>query len=129
MKVFLGGTCNDSTWRNKIISMLDIDFFNPVVDDWTEDCMIEEVKQRKECDLCLYCITPLMTGVYSIAEAIDDSNKKPSSTIIIILRDDENCRFTDGQWKSISQVAKMAESNGARVFNCLKIAANYINNL
>jgi len=33
MKIFLGGTCNESTWRNRIIPMLEIDYFNPVVDD------------------------------------------------------------------------------------------------
>jgi hypothetical protein len=28
MKVFLGGTCNESDWRNRIIPMLEVDFFN-----------------------------------------------------------------------------------------------------
>lgn len=30
-KVFLGGTCNDTTWRDKIIPYLKIDYFNPIV--------------------------------------------------------------------------------------------------
>lgn len=67
-KVFLGGTCNESEWRNYLIKLLTIDYFNPVVDDWTEECMAEERKQREICDYCLYTITPKMTGVYSIAE-------------------------------------------------------------
>ena len=67
-KVFLGGTCNESTWRDKLIKMLEIDYFNPVVDDWTEECYQEELRQRKICDYCLYVITPRMKGVYSIAE-------------------------------------------------------------
>jgi len=28
MKVFLGGTCNESNWRNRIITMLEVGFFN-----------------------------------------------------------------------------------------------------
>lgn len=36
-RVFLGGTCNDSTWRDNLIQQLEIDYFNPVVPDWTED--------------------------------------------------------------------------------------------
>jgi len=32
-KVFLGGTCNESTWRDELIPMLEIDYFNPVVDE------------------------------------------------------------------------------------------------
>lgn len=41
-KVFLGGTVNGSDWRDKLIKILDIDYFNPVVDDWTEDDYKEE---------------------------------------------------------------------------------------
>ena len=67
-KVFLGGTCNESTWRETLIKLLKIDYFNPVVEDWTEDCMAEERKQRETCDYCLYTITSQMTGTYSIAE-------------------------------------------------------------
>lgn len=39
-KVFLGGTCNESAWREELIQMLNVDYFNPVVDDWTEECYI-----------------------------------------------------------------------------------------
>ena len=68
MKVFLGGTCNESAWREELIPMLKIDYFNPVVDDWNEEAYKNELRERKICDLCLYTITPEMAGVYSIAE-------------------------------------------------------------
>ena len=55
-KVFLGGTCNNSNWREKLIAKLKCEYFNPVVIDWNEE--IEEVKQREECDFVLYVITP-----------------------------------------------------------------------
>jgi len=127
MKVFLGGTCNESTWRDTLISMLKIDFFNPVVDDWTSDCMAEELWQRKICDYCLYVITPKMTGVYSIAEVVDDSNKRPTKTIFVCLKKDGSSIFNDGQWKSINAVAKMVEQNGAMVFFELEKSAFYLN--
>lgn len=41
-RVFLGGTCNESKWREELISKLDlnsIEYFNPVVEDWTKECM------------------------------------------------------------------------------------------
>lgn len=31
MKVFLGGTCNNSTWREELKPLLKIDYFDPVV--------------------------------------------------------------------------------------------------
>lgn len=127
MKVFLGGTCNESDWREKIIPMLNIDFFNPVVEDWTPECMTEEIKQRKSCEIVLYVITPKMTGVYSIAEVIDDSNKRPERTIFVRLREDEKKRFDDAQWRSLTAVAQMVERNGGLVFIDLESAAVNIN--
>ena len=126
-KVFLGGTCNESTWRNDLIEMLKIDFFNPVVEDWTTECMAEERKQREVCDFVLYTITPKMTGVYSIAEVIDDSNKRPQRTIFCLLDEDEGLLFTEGQRRSLGQVLEMVKSNGGKTFISLYSAAEYLN--
>ena len=128
MKVFLGGTCNESTWRDKLIPMLKIDYFNPVVDDWTEECMVEEIRQRESCDFCLYVITPRMMGVYSIAEVVDDSNKRPNKTIFVVLKEDEDKIFTIGELRSLNSVAKMVAKNGGKVFDGLKSAAQFMNN-
>ena len=59
-KIFLGGTCAESTWRDELIKLLEIDFFNPVVPDWTPECQAEELKQRESCDYVLYVITSEM---------------------------------------------------------------------
>lgn len=132
MKVFLGGTCNESQWRDRIIEQLKIDYFNPVVDDWTEECMAEEVRQRELCDFVLYVITPLMTGVYAVAEAVDDSNKRPEKTVFCFLEADvdssaERKQFTGGQVRSLTQVGKMIERNGAYVCGSLEQVWNYLN--
>lgn len=127
MKVFLGGTCNNSNWRNSLINLLKIDYFNPVVDDWTPDCMAEEIKQRDECDFCLYVITPKMTGVYSIAEVVDDSNKRPQKTIFCILPTDDGLSFNDGQLRSLNQVGKMVKSNGGNWFGDLLTVVEFLN--
>ena len=113
-KVFLGGTCNESTWRDKLIPMLKIDYFNPVVDDWTEECYLEELRQREICDYCLYAITPLMTGVYSIAEVIDDSNKRPNKTLFCVLEEDAGLQFDKGQIKSLERTGLMVQKNGGK---------------
>lgn len=127
MKIFLGGTCNGSNWRDKLIPMLKVDYFNPVVPDWTEECYREELKQRKECDFCLYVITPEMTGVYSIAEVIDDSNKRPEKTLFCVLNKDGDKEFDSGQIKSLGRVAQMVDGNGGRSFDTLKSIADFVN--
>ena len=143
MKVFLGGTCNNSVWREKLIPMLECEYFNPVVEDWTPECMIEEIRQRNECEYCLYTITPSMTGVYSIAEAVDDSNKKPNRTIFCVLNADVSLgevdkkyklyqypngktSFSIGEMKSLNQVGAMIEKNGGKYFNTLEDVAIFL---
>lgn len=127
MKVFLGGTCNESQWREELISMLSIDYFNPVVEDWTPECMEEEIRQRGVCDYCLYTITPRMMGLYSIAEVVDDSNKRPQKTVLCILKKDGELTFSKGQIKSFGQVARMVKSNGGQCFYNLNDVAKYLN--
>lgn len=127
-KVFLGGTCNGSTWRDALIKNLQIDYFQPQGDDWTPAMMEEEIKQRAGCDFCLYVITPKMTGVYSIAEVVDDSNKRPDKTIFCYLTSDEDQKFSAAQIKSLEQTGKMIKQNGAQFFTTFSEIADYLNN-
>ena len=133
-KVFLGGTCAESTWREDLIEKLEIDYFNPVVDDWTEDAQKEEIKQRETCDFCLYVITPRMKGVYSIAEVVDDSNKRPKKTVFCYLKEDDSddkkedkLTFTKDQLKSLEQVGKLVSDNGAKFCKTLNDVAKFLN--
>ncbi|PID55386.1 hypothetical protein CSB45_16220 [candidate division KSB3 bacterium] len=125
-KVFLGGTCNESTWRDELIPDLKINYFNPVVDDWTPEHMAEEVRQREQCDFCLYVITPEMSGAYSIAEVVDDSNKRPEKTVFAFVGEANGFEFSKGQIKSLNQVGKMVEANGGAFINFGEVA-NYLN--
>jgi len=127
MKAFLGGTCNNSTWRDELIPILEIEYFNPVVKDWTPDCQKEELHQREVCDYVLYVITPKMTGVYSIAEAVDDSNKRPLKTIFCVLYSDGKDEFDKFQLRSLEAVSTMIRLNGGKSYNSLKDVANYLN--
>lgn len=127
MKTFLGGTCNGSTWRDELIPKLTQEYFNPVVPDWTPECAAEELRQRDVCDVCLYVITPKMTGVYSIAEVVDDSNKRPGKTVLTVLEKDGDSSFTTHQLKSLVATAKLVQSNGSVVLFDLDSTADYLN--
>ena len=77
MKIFLGGTCADTTWRDEFIKEIEqfgVQYFNPVVKDWTPECqVIEEDEKNNKCDCHLYVITKEMMGTYSIAEIINSA--------------------------------------------------------
>ena len=78
IRIFLGGTCAETTWRNELIPLLvkrGIDYFNPVVDDWTPECQaIEEDEKNNKCNYHLYVITKEMMGTYSIAEIVHSAH-------------------------------------------------------
>lgn len=126
-KVFLGGTVAESTWRNELISMLKIDYFNPVVDDWNEEAYLREIQERENCDYCLYVITPQLEGFYSIAEVADDSNKRPQKTIFCIIVEDGDKAFNTFQLKSLKAVGKLIVANGAKWLDSLEQVADFLN--
>lgn len=68
-----------------------------------------------------------MTGVYSIAEVVDDSNKKPDKTIFCVLLEDDGEFFTHSQIKSLDMVKTMITQNGGTVCYNLEDVANYVN--
>jgi predicted ferric reductase len=105
-----------------LLTKYNIEYFNSVVDNWNEECYKEELRQRNICDFNLYVITSEMTGVYSIAEVIDDSNKKSRRTIFCFLEDG----FDESQIKSLDKVGKMVETNGGIYFKSLDSVANYL---
>jgi hypothetical protein len=124
LNVFLGGTCaGDFDYRDYIIPMLEkhnISYFDPVVDDWNEAAMQNELWARETCDFCLYVITPYIKGVYSIAEVVDDSNKQPDKTIFCYLPDLGDEQFSDKMLKSLDAVSRMVKRNGATYCSTLK---------
>lgn len=123
MKVFLGGTCSGYNWRRKLIPMLHCDYYNPIVKNWSESDRQREVHEREICDYVLYVITSGMRGVYSIAEIIDDSNKRPEATIVCVLYDG----FEKSLSHSLQAVVRLAQSNGATVCESLSEVAQLLN--
>jgi len=133
-RVFLGGTCANSKWREELIPKLNIDYFNPVVKNWTPECQKEELKQRETCDIVLYTLTrPYST--FSIAEVVDDSNKRPEKTIICIYNElidykwYEKLAMSKQELKHLDAVGRLVERNGGKYFKSLDEVANYLNNI
>jgi hypothetical protein len=107
--------------------MLKVDYFDPVVDDWNEEAQKREFEEKKNCNYHLYVITPKMRGVFSVAEAVDDSNKIGRKTILCILRKDENRFFNKFQMRSLNAFADIVKKNDGRVFYKLADVVHYFN--
>lgn len=135
-KVFLGGTCANSKWRDKLIPMLKIDYFNPVISNWNDEARRKEIYERENDDFVLYVLTRTYS-TYSIAEVVDDSNKRPEKTICCIFNEDVVTLGEKGVYmkpylskqdsKHLDQVGKLVERNGAKYFKSLEEVAEYLN--
>ena len=127
-KVFLGGTCNNTNWREKIISQIKMDYFNPIVEDWTPECQqIEMEEKENKCDVHLYVITKEMTGVFSIVETIDSVHNKNVQTILHIIPDG----FEESQLKSLQATVNLVNLRGGNAYidNNIQKSIDVINNL
>lgn len=82
-KIFLGGTCAETTWRDELINVLTVNYFNPVVKDWTPECQAKEMDEKEnKCNIHFYYITKEMMGVFSIAEVVDSTFQQNKRTIL-----------------------------------------------
>lgn len=116
---------------DELIPKLGIDYFNPVVEDWTPECQAEEERQKnKECYIHLYVITPRQTGVFSIAEMIESAcNPEVMTVIYIQYEDGGGCMIDKHLKRSLEATAKMAQKHGAFIMNNLNDVATFLNAL
>ncbi len=125
-KIFLGGTCANSAWREQLIPLLKIPFFNPVVDDWTPECAAEEERQKDEiCNVHLYVISKEMMGVFSAVEALDSAYQRGQNSIFWVLPDG----FERHALKSLEATARKIKQRGGVAFvdDNIEELANYLN--
>ncbi len=127
MKVFLGGTCNGSDWREKVIEKLDIDYFNPITAHWNKAAQLNEFKEKENADFLLFVLTPLMEGAYSIAEVVDASNKKPEKTILCILDTDGEREWTKHQKDSLRAIEDLVRANGGHISSSIEETIDILN--
>ena len=106
-KVFLGGTCADSKWREELIPVIQVSFFNPVVEDWTpEDKAIEDAEKEANCNVHLYVITKPQS-IYSIAEVVDSTHMGKLVVLHIVPNE-----FDEHQLKHMMAIADLVIKRG-----------------
>lgn len=130
MKVFLGGTCAGWKWRDELQPLLKCDYYNPIVKNWSEEDRLREVHERETSDYVLYGITNGIKGVYSIAEVVDDSNKRPEKTIFLNLYRVDGSIDSVQMSHSLQAVENLLKENRVKVFsgeNAITEVAEFLN--
>ncbi|XP_037964259.2 uncharacterized protein LOC105391236 isoform X1 [Plutella xylostella] len=72
-EVFLGGSCNPTTWRSDIaipmLKQMGITYFNPQVDDWSKELMEVEHRAKAEARALLFVLDSETRAVAAAVEA------------------------------------------------------------
>ena len=129
MNVFLGGTTSNSKWREDLIPMLQVSYFNPVVKRWTKEAKQKEDEEKQKADFRLYVITRTYS-MYSIAEAVDDSNKMPKKTVFCVLNEvmpNGKMAFTPSNLNRLHAIGTIIEANGGTYLRSLEAVAHFLN--
>lgn len=104
--LFLGGSCGDTTWREKLIPKLEsvgLKYFNPVVEDWNEEAQKAEEYAINYSDTILMLISPRTSSIYSLYELAKytSTNRK---VIFTYLDEDEDKSFTTHEIKALRKI-------------------------
>jgi len=96
--MFLGGSCNPTTWRRDVSMPLleknGVKYYNPQVDDWSPDLMVLEQKAKNVAKVLLFVVDGLTRAVASmveIAELITLGRK-----IVLVVNNIEDGQEIDG---------------------------------
>ena len=94
-RVFLGGTCGNNHWRDNVISQLvsqgvpEVVLFNPVVEDWTEECQVIEDRVKAEAEFVVFYLAspkdenPNSVSAYSLVEATMALYDDPDRAVVV----------------------------------------------
>jgi len=73
--VFLGGSCNPTSWRTKIaipiLKRMGVAFYNPQVDDWSPELLAQEQQAKTEASVLLFIIDNDTRALMSMLEAVE----------------------------------------------------------
>jgi hypothetical protein len=128
--VFLGGTVN-SNWRDKLKELLTIAVFDPIVANWTPECVEEENTAKALAAVSLYVITPKHTGFYAIAELTHASFANDDHKVVVcFLDEDAGITFTKAQQDSNRAITDLISlGKNCTVLVSLEQVAEYLNKL
>jgi hypothetical protein len=118
--VFLGGSCNPTTWRRDVtIPMLDgahVKYFNPQVDEWFEELIQIETRAKETAKIVLMVIDNLTRSIVCINEAVEYICR--GRRVVVVVQDIEPGTAVDGKTLTPSELGDL---NGAR--ECLRSLA------
>lgn len=124
--IFLGGTIAGPDYRELLIPLLKVPYFNPVVDNWTEADAVRENIAKQAAAINVFVITPAAIGMYSVAEMTElaITSDKP---LYVMFMEVEGYSWNEHQVKSNTQIKKLLSKYNVLLFEDLPLLANALN--
>lgn len=125
-KVFLGGTCAGPDYRELLIPLLTVPYFNPVVADWKPEDAAREERAKEEALANVFVITPAAIGMYSVAE-LTELAIESDKPLYVMFMEVEGYQWNEHQVKSNAQIKRLLGKYNALIFEDLELMAKAIN--
>ncbi|DAZ94841.1 TPA: hypothetical protein N0F65_012530 [Lagenidium giganteum] len=118
--VFLGGSCNPTTWRKDtampLLDAANVHYFNPQVDEWYEELIQIETHAKETAKIVLMVIDNLTRSIVCINESVEYICR--GRRVVLVVDDIIPGTMVEGAELSSSEIADL---NGAR--ECLRALA------
>jgi len=127
-KVFLGGTCNNSKWREIFLQHTQSPelYFNPVVKNWNREVEGKIQLTKYQLPFHVYVITPLQKGFISFFEILISKIQNKDVYVCFAPYDDidtnlptrisgDKTYWTDSEYESIKVSIDLLKKNGIEV--------------
>uniref|UniRef100_A0A1B6BZG1 EF-hand domain-containing protein n=2 Tax=Clastoptera arizonana TaxID=38151 RepID=A0A1B6BZG1_9HEMI len=135
-EVFLGGSCNPTTWRHDIaiplLKNLGITYYNPQVAEWSAELIEQEYLAKQSATVLFYVIDRQTRNIVGMIEAANFAGARRKLVLVIdsykpgqtvggeLISSDEYEELNGG----ILMLQDLVERQGIPVFNNIPIAIN-----
>ncbi|XP_057319221.1 uncharacterized protein LOC130663782 [Microplitis mediator] len=93
-QVFLGGSCNPTTWRSEIaiptLQRLGITYYNPQVSQWGPELIAQEYEAKETAQVLLFVIDNETRNTASIIEAAQLAATRSHSLVLVVYHYQQN---------------------------------------
>ncbi|MGH1366612.1 MAG: hypothetical protein ACRBF0_23835 [Calditrichia bacterium] len=124
--VFVAGRGDYGNWRSTIKRLLTD---NVVIAESSGRGLVNaqhDAFEKEHADAIVFVITPSALSTFDLANAVNESNKRPEKTIVCFLSAGNEWMHDPRRYAELSEIRAILESNGARCLNSLSELADII---
>lgn len=141
-EVFLGGSCNPTTWRADVaiptLNKLGITFYNPQVSEWTPDLLELEHRAKEKAKVLFFVMDPQTRSAAGAIEVANIAGRNSKHLVLVLLPYAKqqkilNETLTLDEYKDLSRnqqlLKQLVRRRGLPVLDKVSLALEHIKNI